>query len=329
MMKSAPVLTADSYRDSDSAAVLLLAGGLRMSELHETLRIPALCLPLRSDWVLLDAWLHVVRTIPNARRIRIVVNHECDATAITRVLEQRSATLLDLDIKTIVDPDPWRGPAGLVRDVAQRLGADTVIAAEASCMPPTDLSELFNRLMPDSSGLSISGHACEPAGVFVLTWEAIKHIPNIGYYDIKEQLLPTLYNRGNPLGAVETGQEVHRLRHREGYLRAIAATRRNGVAGAPVAHSSRIDPDAKIVGTCLIENNVIIEPGAVVHDSVILAHSIIERNAVVSQSVVGVGGHVGAKRILRRSIVAGRTNHRHRRWFNHVNRSLVRGDVPA
>ena len=177
-----------------TVAVVLLAGGMRHSPLRQQLGVPSLCLPLSHDRTLLDHWLSTAEVLPQCRSVVIAVSGAEDAETIRKAVAARNRSI---DVQVVIEPATWRGPAGLLYDLVQggRCGEPgeagrVVVAGEASCLPPDDLEALIECLNRTSPGVSVTSRSGQPAGLYALSDQALQMIPSIGFYDIKEQLLP-------------------------------------------------------------------------------------------------------------------------------------------
>jgi len=283
-----------------SAIVLILAGGLRPAPLQQELGVPPLRLPLGRKGTLLDRWIRTIHSAGRCREIRIVVNNGHDADFLRRVVDRGDAALPGVSIVT--QPVAWRGAGGVLRDLSSDVSAaDFVIAVESSCLPPPSLEPVLDALADGATAVVGASSDNEPAGVYGFHRSVIEDIPAIGYYDLKEQLLPTLHKQGHPARLVRLADRVHRIRDRPGYLRAVRASLGDGANGDGRPWCSalaRVSPEARIMGCSILEDNVVVESGAVVHDSVILAGAVVQRGAVVSRSIVGPGAKVAAARRL-------------------------------
>lgn len=311
-MKSA---RATSHPESDatfSVVLMLLAGGVRPSPLRSQLDMPALCLPVLPHVTLLDRWLSVATEIPGCNQVMIAVTRQEDSVAIKDALEHSRSKppALDLSVHVIMEPETWRGPAGLLGDLAKfssgLSSANTLyIVGEASSLPPQNLSEVIAEVDPSKPGVSVTNRAGEPIGVYLFTDIALRIIPPLGFYDIKEQMLPALYARGTPIIACATDCEPARIWDRETYLRTVALAVSAESERTGCSPLARIDEAALVAGACLIEAGAVIDPHAIVHESIILGNAAIGRGAVVSHSIVGPSTVVNPGASLRRAVVHG------------------------
>lgn len=331
-------------------ALVLLAGSLNPYALRNAVGLPALCLPVTASHTLLDLWLDAAADAPGCCGVRIVTSSRTDAGAIHRQLTQRQAEPAeertvsetyhggrpdsngyrngsaagivdsddDLPIEVMVDPSNWRGPAGLLRDIAEGeafSNASFVIAAEAACLPPATLEPFVREFSASDDGLvlgatSSDGRYCdhtnsaavEPAGVYALSQRAIEMIPPIGYYDLREQLLPEMYKRGMAARLAATFGESIRLHSREQYFAACKRMMQRANVAQSIASDARRSETASFSGPCLVRRGATIEAGAVVHESIILDGASIGRDAVVSRCIIGAGATVGRQEVVRNEI---------------------------
>ena len=277
-----------------SFAAVLLAGGIRPSPLVEATSLPALCLPLSNRTTLLGAWLDELQRAGQCQSATIVVSTPRDAQTIENHLADISQWHQhDFTVNVVLEPARWRGTGGIIRDVAAGMAeGDRVLLVEATCLPAPRLDLLINALEGENIAAVGVDRKHGPAGAYAVRRDAFQVVPAVGFFDIKEQLLPALYDQGRGAKAVEIAERVVRLRSREGYLDAIAAMddlrEQTSPSRRPMV-SGGVSGEARIVGKCLVSRNAIIEAEAIVHDSVILGNAVIRRGAVVSRSVIGSG----------------------------------------
>jgi hypothetical protein len=276
-----------------SLEVLMLAGALHPPPLRQQLGIPVVCLPLGVRGNLLTAWLEALAEALDAPIVQIAVNSEEDAQAIRTVIDEKG---VHGSTRVVAEPASWRGTGGLVRDLCRDDPDRGIVVVEAHCLPPASLGDLVQSLGGGTQGVVATTDDDEPAGLYVFDQTALKPIPAIGYFDLKEQLLPALNRRGCQIRAVRVTDRVFRIRDRASYLQAIRAiAERHGEAsGLWRSPEANIAPSARIAGHCIVEPQVVVKEGAVVHDSVLLSGAIVEEKAVVSRSVVAPGVRVPA-----------------------------------
>ena len=159
--------------------------------------------------------------------------------------------------------------------------------------------------------------------IYVCQPSILEYIPQEGFCDIKETLIPALLGAGKTVHSVRLAQSVGNFRDRSGYLLAIARYLKNPnsqIGNPPTSKPHTrdgvwIDPDAKVDPSVRIYGHVAIMDGAVVSkDAVIFGPSIIERNVSVGQgsliagSVLWSGANIGANCELRECLVEHKAN---------------------
>ena len=292
-------------------SAILLAGSIRRTPQASATNLPALCLPVGRRGLLLDAWLEALATIDDVQDVRVVLMTAQDVESV-RSIAPVSASRLGGSLRLIAEPAPWRGAAGILRDVTEGIDEQTVIiACEARRLPPPNLAPLlkpFDEVGDDLCGVvGIQGRD-EPGGVYALTRRCIAQVPAIGYQDLKEQFLPSMASRRAGIISVPLEGRVMPIRDRESYLRAVRAS--IAAANESEGHIRRapgafISASAVLSGCCIVEDGAIIEDGAVVHDSVILWGATVGGGAVVSRSVVGPLAAVQPRsRVMQATLIA-------------------------
>ena len=266
--------------------VVMLAGALHPSSLQQQLNLPTLCLPVGWHGTLLDAWLRTIRRSAGCEQVCVVVNTEDDA----RLVRQRAESGQNSpQVRVMAEPAAWRGSAGLVRDLSREVSPEgIVVALEAHCLPAESLEPLLQALDGQSDGVVGADGDAEAAGMYAFRRGAIDLIPTIGYFDLKEQLLPALNRHGRRVRLVRVTECAIRIRDRDTFLDAVKASLgepSNGAARNRCSAQAMVSPLARIVGWCIVEPDVVVEDGAVSHDSVLLTGAVVRRGAVVSRSV--------------------------------------------
>ena len=230
-----------------------------------------------------------------------------------------------LEIEFIEESLPV-GTAGCLRNSA---GDDTdalLLVFPASIVSPPKVSELIDAhneggsdltvfLNPRCDGRASTGQA---SGIYVCEPCVLEHIPEAGYVDIKEGLIPEMLRAGRTVHAATLSQHAGNFRNWQGYLCAVADyLERTPELGADwrhpegvmsenvwVAPSAKVDPAARIQGPAVVMDGASVSGGAVVLGPAILGrHVTLGQESVVVNSVlwdeVQIGGHCG----IRRSVV--------------------------
>ncbi len=222
-----------------------------------------------------------------------------------------------------------RGPAGCMRDAALMNGAQSLVVVDGTIVTNVNLRRLLESHFASGATLTVAvtgrgasdwgpHEAGEPVGVYVVSRTALEHVSATGYQDIKQALIPRLYERGGRvLPYVVKPGESRRVTGPASYL-SVTAWVVDGLtrAGKPPegymsvgdgwAHaSSRLHPSVRVVGPVLIGPGCTIERGVtLVGPTSIDADCRVERDAVISRTTVWSGSRVGARAIVDHSVLA-------------------------
>lgn len=228
-----------------------------------------------------------------------------------------------IDVRYAEDTMP-RGPAGCIRDVMVQAVHSTFVVVEGATVPTLNLGELIAAhrqakaaltivLAPESSGRC----AGTPLGIYIVEAEVMGEVPEHGFQDIKERLIPDLYRAGGRVGTVVAGPgSPLRVTDAASYLalntwateqlvRGEGSGAGRGTDGPSVSPgASRVSSTAKLVGPVWIGPRCVIGPGAIIiGPTSIGADCVIEAGAVVSRSAIWDRCRVGQGSIVDHSVV--------------------------
>ncbi len=276
------------------AACVLLAGGLRPSPLVLATGRNILDLyttEMRSN---LDVWL--ARLEPLGKMpVRVVHGGEAPAP-----MTPPKDGWPDLTIER--DPEGYRGPGGLVRDLCVDYpGESTVLVGEASRFVSCDISELVRehrRKNADATvGMNSDG---SPAGIFAIRRSALDLIGPVGFVDLKEQWLTKVISTGGAVRAHELrGSGAMVLRTRADLLAAARVACGAGV-GMPAMEPVFLNHDRYEGSTGKRSAGGGVQSGF----SVICAGARVASSAFIHDAIVMPGAEVGERAIVVRSVIA-------------------------
>ena len=232
---------------------------------------------------------------------------------------------LGLDVDYYEDWMP-RGPAGCVRDAAAGTGAETLVIVDGTVLPRIALEQVLRYHLDRKAAATVVTREVEahngepggfvPTGVYIVSQEVLRHVPEVGYQDIKEMLVPRLRREGLSVAGFATRASCHRVTERVSYLAANAELlvhpdrawlEREGylrlgegwvhetaqlsdgvtlVGPALVGPGSHIARGAMLVGPCVLGQNVHLRERAVVCRSVVWDDAMIGRGALVDRCVI-------------------------------------------
>ena len=225
---------------------------------------------------------------------------------------------LGLRLDYLEDWSP-RGAAGCVRDAAARTGARTFVVADGTAVPVVDLGELVRAHRASEAALTVVVGAdatgrLRPSGVYVFDRRAFDFIPADGFQDIKEKLIPRLYDGGRARGHAMASRLGPRVVNTDIVPGAqpmgdrAGRTRQSGARGLPdraarpsCTRAPWSRPGARLLGPVLLGPRVSVGAGATLVGPVSLGPgTTVGRDAVVSRSVVWSGCTVGDRAFVDR-----------------------------
>jgi NDP-sugar pyrophosphorylase family protein len=217
-----------------------------------------------------------------------------------------------------------RGAAGCVRDAATRSDADTLVIADGTAIPAVNIGLLLDDHRSARAAVTIVVHhdrqaragerPLNPGGIYVFDRRVLDFIPETGFQDIKETLIPKLYRAGERI-VTHAGLGIcPRVLNAETYLALNHwMVEQVGDNPAPLEHwgayiengqllthpTAWVAPGARIVGPVLLGPGVKVASGAtVVGPTTLGAECHVGEDALVSRSVawdrcrIGVGAVV-------------------------------------
>jgi NDP-sugar pyrophosphorylase family protein len=247
----------------------------------------------------------------------------CANTAARAIRARFDGSALGLRLDYLEDWTP-RGAAGCVRDAGLRTDARTFVVADGTAVPVVDLVRLLDRHRASGAAITVVVGAdgagrLRPTGVYVFDRRTLDHVPADGFQDIKEKLVPRLYEAGEPVSTHMATAFAPRVVNADTYLAlnqwVVERTSRYREApdgfhslGETVLHESAlVDPTARLLGPVLLGPGVRVEAGATLVGPVSIGPgTTVGEDAVVSRSVVWSECVVGERSFVDRSMLADR-----------------------
>jgi len=190
-----------------------------------------------------------------------------------------------------------RGEAGCARDAGLDAGSDTLVIVDGTAIPTVDLAALLAAHLASGAVMTAVVHREEmaaptPGGVYVVERRALGQVPENGFQDIKENLIPRLYRAGARVAAHESDACCPHVFNAQTYL-AVSQWMLQRIADAEVGGDGLVDPTASVepgvrfVGPVQIGAGAHIAAGAtVVGPTTIGPDCVVGRNALVARSVL-------------------------------------------
>jgi len=198
------------------------------------------------------------------------------------------------------------GTAGCLRAVAKDCPSEVFVVMPANTVFPPCIDELLDMHASTPSDLTVLYNPGEPGSklppecsdIFICNAAAIECIPDAGFCDIKEGLIPLLLREGMHVRQAGLQQDVGHFRDRVSYLRVVETyleslktedwlgyswLERAGAeqARAFVADSAEVHESASLYGPVMV-----MEGASIGKDSVILGPATIEANVRINEDCV-------------------------------------------
>ncbi len=222
--------------------------------------------------------------------------------------------------------------AGASRMPRRRAPRILFIVTDGTSIPTADISALLARHVETGADLTVVAHRrvspfsagsqFSPTGTYVFNRDVLDQIPATSFHDIKEGLMPKLYQDGRKIELFEVATASPRVLNADSYMalnrwmieRVSTATapstgRFQGLAAHPSAwvddsavivgpvvlgEGARVLSNATLVGPCVIGAGTTVCSQATVARSVVWEHSVIGRDAFVDQCIVAEGATIDA-----------------------------------
>jgi len=240
-------------------------------------------------------------------------------------LQSSIGCMNSLQLKFLDEPLPV-GTAGCIRDAAD---GDTdalflILPAGLTLPPNIDMliqahragkSCLTVMLKADSEDAIQTNHT---SGIYICEPAVLEFIPEQGYCDIKETLIPNMLRQGRTIHVATLPKPVGNFRDRATYLTAIASyldntpklsadlklCRRNGAGVIWTGADVGLDPSAKIYGPVVIMDGATLAHGALIFGPTIIGRNVsIGRDSVIVNSVLWDSARVDKNSCLEQCVI--------------------------
>lgn len=221
-----------------------------------------------------------------------------------------------------------RGPAGCVRDASEKSTQETVVIVDATIIPQSvELHRLLTTHAESGAAMTVAVIAkdrnpvgeiseLEPIGVYALARRALEHVAATGYQDIKETLIPRLYENGEKVMPFFVDQPCPRVAGADSCLaagawmlgRAAAANRTltgyRRVGEAQVHNSAMLGANTRLIGPVMIgPESHIGDRAAIIGPTTLGSRCHVGEEAVISRSAIWDDARIGASAIVDRCII--------------------------
>ena len=224
---------------------------------------------------------------------------------------------LNMELSYYHDGTP-RGAAGCVRDAGLRTASEILVIVDGTAIPTVDLEELLASHCDSGAAVTAVVHResspsapPSPGGVYVFERRVLDHIPDTGFQDIKENLIPKLHRAGERVVTHEADGFCPHVLNAQTYMvvnqwmvQRLADKGRDQGDESLVHPSAWVEEGALLVGPVQVGARARIQAGAtIVGPTSIGAESTVGRDALVARSAVWSGCTVGAGAVVHGCVV--------------------------
>jgi NDP-sugar pyrophosphorylase family protein len=282
----------------NAVSAIILVGGPGNSQLRSIVGMPVCMLPVPGYPSLIAAWLDLISKIDVVSNTSILTGNEEDSAMINRAAAEWRSEHIGA-VSSLPDRDEHRGTAGTLRDfLGEYPSQNDLLVIEGTTTPPETPQVLFdpNFEHEEVAGVLGSTSVSEPAGMVLLKRKVIDLVPEIGFFDLKEQLLPRILERSDTILVRTITNKSIRLSSARNYLEGIQELGKrltpDRPAGPWIHEDATVHPEATLGENVLIAKGAIVDPGAVLEDAILLPDAHVGTEALVIRSIVRTGARV-------------------------------------
>ena len=293
---------------------VILVGGPGQSALRAIAGHPVSLLPVPGTQHFLYTWLKTLLKVDAVSKVDVLTGRPEDLRVLTTATRNWDAKHLG-QTGVYADRENHRGTAGAVKDFMTSLQyREDLLVIEGNRLPPENPKLLFDLEYDRQDVIGSLGRTSEygPSGMMVVKNRILDLIPDIGFFDLKEQLIPRALERGERIIVRDIGGKGNRLSDAESYLNCISALKsREGITrgdGSCIDEDTEIHPTATVGGDTLIDRNVRIQHGAMIENSAVLEGAVIGSDCLIVESVVGRNAQIPNGTKVIRGIAYGKNS---------------------
>ncbi len=315
------------YGKSNPMKALILAGGQDVLKCPLLMVRPRALFPLVGD-VLVQQLLKILQTVDVEEAV-ICANGRTHV--LREHFDKNPAPHIELAFH---DDQLPRGTAGCLGDMADFLKDGTFLVLEAGLFLDGDIEHVIADHARSGSAMTLSavpahawaageGHGTaqeegniSPLGLYVMEPDVLDLIPEHGFCDIKEQLIPKMRERRLEVSLSHFQGRYRRISDAHSYAMLVQEIL-SGMFGddqftqmteiAPhvwTDQGARIDPSAQLIGPIVVGRNAVLGKNAVVRGPSVIGENVfVDDQAVVSGSILWPNATVGLDATVEHSIV--------------------------
>jgi len=296
---------------------IILAGGRDFGRCPMESCLPAALWPIAGR----TAIEHLLHHLADQGLERATVCSNRDAL----LLKEAIVTTSSMQLKYLEEPLPI-GTAGCIRDASNGDNDELFLVFPSGIISPPNIESLIQAHHAGNSDLTVV-LKCEPekgglqnstAGIYICDASVRQYIPEEGYCDIKEGLIPAMLRDGKTIHTTTLEKPLGSFRNRVEYLSVVADylqndcdldmglqyRKLNGSKNIWLANSAKVDHTARIYGPVVIMDEAAISKDAVVFGPAIIGPGVtIGNNSLIENSVLWDNAAVDENCEIRRCII--------------------------
>ena len=291
----------------NAVTAIILVGGPGNSMLRSLVDEPVCVLPIPGHSSLITAWLKTISQLDVVSNTAILTGREEDRARINQEASSWQSEHVGA-VSLLHDRTEHRGTAGTLLDfLGEFPNQNDVLVIEGTTTPPENPHQLFDARFVSDEVAGVLGRTTtsEPAGMMLLKRRVIDLVPEIGFFDLKEQLLPRVLERGYTILIQPITERTIRLSSPENYFECTkllgARLKSNRPEGPWIHEKATVHPEAVIGVNVMVAEGARVDPGAVLEEAIVLHDAHIGTEALVVRSVVPPGTKVPSRTRLIRS----------------------------
>lgn len=288
-----------SPKQSETIMAVILAGTCSIENGSLSGRLPS-CL-----WPIIDrsALQNLVKHIAAAGITKCLICYDKRM----KVIRESIAVPDSLDA-VFLPEELAQGAAGCIREAAKVESAETLLVINASMASPPDIREIIAKHQDNNCDMSMFFNPSQdnasqigtPAEIYLCDCSILEFIPDQGYCDLKESLIPKMVKANAMICASILNDDVGNFRKWDDYLTVIERIMTTFQNRGPSLNGySRLQADV------LTGRNVTIASGVKLFGPVIISDNAhISENAVIfGPAVIGPRCHIGQNSLLAETIL--------------------------
>lgn len=254
----------------------------------------------RALWPIIDkpALQYMIEAISGQGVRRFVVCYEGQVQELQNAVNLPESIEVEYHTETLP-----RGTAGCLRDVSSPEKDELLVVFQSMLVPAPDIAALMAEhdkgeaeitlfFYPGSDGQVLSNAAplyiCEPS--------IIEYIPDAGYFDLKEGLVPALVRADKKISAAMFHSSAASFRNWRDYINIISDYVQSDQSQNTICQTAQVAPSARLIGPIVIGHNARIGEDAMLIGPVVLGQGCsIGAGAFISESVVWQGAQIGTR----------------------------------